>query len=426
MNVAILLILVLILFAIAGVGLYFLWRKTPSKGCVWENRECNYQQGCINKVCVKDGKVVQKQCLKTPSCSQAPSCKQWKNIGCDYDNECMRQECAEDNSKKQCVPDPQCKSKPPPQSPTENCPTNTSLQNNYCYSVCGAGTKDMGNYCELVINNMKCPPTTIPNEGKVQAGTKCYKRKFDPKTGNCIPEWVDWGCDPKSHLMTQINTCTGAKKTESGSSSKCCPDWKVVGCDLEQYCTKLVDQCQTSNTKCICGSFNGQEYKQCCPVHNWGYKQGYLKNRGMNSYITNLLAGGYSPFTFAFNSNNPRTPFQPQKDGYLYMPKMYEGISAYLTLGSKVNPCAQSCGKYKPPLKVNEAYVIKFSTKPDTKWYYNRITGEIVDNLQNPTIKLSVVVTPNQAGENPIPVVAAIPYSSSQSNYDIWYYITDS
>ncbi len=425
---------VLLILIGGGVGLYFLWRpkKTrPMKTCDWEDRECNYAQSCINQACIdKDGKVLQTQCLKVQRCQTPPVCEDWQDIGCDTANQCMRQECITDESERQCIDSAKCQKTPI----AAKCPANTVLKGDYCYSVCTNGTSDMadepngGEYCKMNINKMPCPVDTV-SVGPVRQGVFCYKRKYDPKTQQCIPEWINAGCDPKTHEKTQINSCTGEEKPIAGTSKECCPVWKSAGCDYEKYCTKLTDECGTVPDKCICGSFGGKKYSECCPKYNWDYTSGILKNKGMNEYVSFLVAGGYDTI-LSFSKQDPQIIFQPKSTGYLYMAIPYDigggkitTVHSYLTLGDQITPCTGrgvSCGSFTPKVKI--AYSLQMTQQQKSVWAYNRLTGELVDNISDPKVKLSVIAMADQAGRNPQLVVAAVPYTNPKKPYDIWLY----
>jgi hypothetical protein len=255
---------------------------------------------------------------------------------------------------------------------------------------------------------------------------RASRSKNQSKTQQCIPEWIDAGCDPKTHEKTKINSCTGDKKNIVDTSTECCPVWKSLGCDYEKYCTKLTDECGKVADKCINGLFAGKKYTECNPKYNWDYTIGILKNKGMNEYVSALVAGGYDTF-LAFNNQDPQVTFQ-KSTGYLYMVIPYEiggkttTIHGYLTLGDQITPCSvpNICGSYYPQAK--KAYGLKMTQQQTSLWAYNRFTGELVDNISEPKVKLSVTAMAAQDNTNPQLVVAAVPYTNDKSDYDIWLY----
>nr|QBK88183.1 MAG: hypothetical protein LCMAC202_05450 [Marseillevirus LCMAC202] len=415
----ILLILLLLLF-VAGtaVGLYFLWR--PKVDCDWQDRACDYAQGCLNQACLDAaGNVTKTQCSKVDRCKTAPPCDDWQNRGCDIENQCMIQICGEDENTRQCIQSAKCQN-----GTAGACPTGYSLKNQICYAVCPPGTTDKGDYCHINIDNF-CPKTTT------RIGHECYKKEYDPKTQQCVPKWLNADCDRKTQQTIQINSCTGQTRTVDMytiSTEECCPRWSTVGCDYKKYCTKVTDECGTAADTCFCNDL----YKDCCrnPAYPWEYLGGYIKNKGQNEYLYYYVkGGGTSELTFDLGVS--KVIIQPEQlTGYLYVTippfgGLTRAIYGYLTRSSQIDMCDIPKNCENRTFRVKKVYPVTLPPTADSSksvWAYNQATGEIVDNIDNPKIKLTATQMTDQAGDNYGMSAAAVSYTTKKTDYDIWFY----
>nr|QBK87556.1 MAG: hypothetical protein LCMAC201_04690 [Marseillevirus LCMAC201] len=228
-----------------------------------------------------------------------------------------------------------------------------------------------------------------------------------------------------------IQVC-GEDTQQCVQSSKCqikplekCPRWGVIGCDYEKYCTKLTDECGNLPDRCLCNNI----YKDCCKQdYQWGYSDGHIKNLGQNEYLYYYSIGGaISELTFK-DLGSVKLIIQPEKTGYLYVTippfaGSNKNIYTYLTRSSQVDACQNLYCKNQT-FRIKKVYSLILISTPDSKsvWAYKQATGEIVDNITNPTIKLTATQTIDQEGNNYGMSAVAVPYDTPKTDYDIWLY----